>query len=236
MSQGPPSRAAPSTAVRTCGGSRRADRQSRDRRLSLPLALLSVLCLNGCFGAAGAAEESTRLPVRVLDGRGLEWPRDAANDLQYALAAVPGAIFGVADRTTLQQVAANQAQLELDLPTLTEWAAKAARPWVASDGVAVTVMPAETRVTRVMIAAFQPDGGSNYGVGFHDLGLRRNLVLIYVDRACEIESADDGSAASVRYGLALPGAGFYWVRTAPGETIEGIDPESLSIELRPRSG
>ena len=205
-------------------------------RTRLPVALLVLSCLAGCFGANGAVEEPQRLPVRVLDERGLEWPRDTANDLQYALAAIPGAIFGVADRTTLQQASASQAHLEFDPAALTEWATKAAQPWRAGEGVAVTVTPADARLARVMIAAFQPDGGSNYGVGFHDLGPRRNLVLLYVDRACTVESAEGSGDDSVRYGLDLPAAGFYWVRTAPGETIEGVDPDSLTIELRPRGG
>lgn len=208
----------------------------RLRARSITSALLVILCLGGCFGAAGETEDSYDVPVRILDARGLEWPRDAANGLRYALAVVPGAIFGVADRTSLKQIGVSKAQLELDMVELSAWARKSAKPWQVGDGLPVTVKPAETQVARVMLAAFQGEGGSSYGVGFHDLGLRRNLVLLYVDRACTIESADDGAAASVNYALDLPAAGFYWVRTAPGEAIEGVDPDTLSVELRMRGG
>ena len=118
------------------------------------------------------------------------------------------------------------------------WAAKAAQPWRRGEGEVLDVQPAETRVARVMLAAFASAGGSAYGVGFHDLLLRRNLVLIYVDRGCTVttpEATADLGAGSVRYNLKLPGEGWYWLRTAPGEAIEAVELGSLSIELRPRS-
>ena len=192
----------------------------------------------GCSGVVGESEASYHIPIRLLDHDGIEWPRDQTNTLRYALAIVPGTLFGVADRATLRQMTAERAHIGLDMADLAVWAAKAAQPWRQGDGEVLNVHPADTRVARVMLAAFAGSGGSAYGVGFHDLLLRRNLVLVYVDRGCSVTTPEvtaDLAAGSVRYDLKLPHEGWYWLRTAPGEAIEGVDLGSLSIELRPRS-
>ncbi len=221
-------------------GPRRAAWTDRTRRLCLAVALcaLSVIPVSGCSGVLGGSDSSYRIPIRLLDRDGIEWPRDQSNTLRYALAIVPGTLFGVADRATLRQMTAERAHLGLDMADLTAWAAKAAQPWRPGDAEVLNVQPADTRVARVMLAAFASAGGSAYGVGFHDLLLRRNLVLIYVDRGCTVttpEATADLTAGSVRYDLKLPREGWYWLRTAPGEAIADVDLGSLSIELRPRS-
>ncbi len=207
-------------------------------RGAIALCALFVISITGCSGVLGGSDASYRIPIRLLDHDGIEWPRDQSNTLRYALAIVPGTLFGVADRATLRQMTAERAYLGLDMADLTAWAAKAAQPWRQGDGEVLSVQPAETRVARVMLAAFASSGGSAYGVGFHDLLLRRNLVLIYVDQGCTVttpEATADLAAGSVRYDLKLPREGWYWLRTAPGEAIEDVDLGSLSIELRPRS-
>ena len=206
--------------------------------MSIALCAACVLAVSGCSGVLGGNEVSYHIPIRLLDHDGIEWPRDQSNTLRYALAIVPGTLFGVADRATLRQMTAERAQLGLDMADLTAWAAAAAQPWRPANAEVLSVQPADTRVARVMLAAFAGAGGSAYGVGFHDLLLRRNLVLIYVDRGCTVttpEATADLAAGSVRYDLKLPREGWYWLRTAPGEAIEDVDLGSLSIELRPRS-
>jgi len=205
--------------------------------------LLVVLLLAGCFGAAGQTKEHYHVPLRLLDADGIEWPRDATNDLHYALALVPGTIFGVADRTTLRQFNAEKAYLDLDMTDLSAWAAKGAQTWHHGDSEPFAVTPNDTKMARIIPAAYAGKRGSRFGVGFHDLLERRNLALLYVDRGCKVQSpasgtapdsaADGGAAAgAARYALDLPHAGLYWVRMAPGEPIEGLDPGALSIELR----
>lgn len=207
-------------------------------RRTFVLCALFAISMTGCSGVLGGADASYRVPIRLLDHDGIEWPRDQTSTLRYALAIVPGTLFGVADRATLRQMTAERAHLGLDMADLTAWAAKAAQPWRAANAEVLDVQPVDTRVARVMLAAFASSGGSAYGVGFHDLLLRRNLVLIYVDRGCTVTTPEvtaDLAAGSVRYDLKLPREGWYWLRTGPGEAIEDVDLGSLSIELRPRS-
>ena len=67
---------------------------------ALLAALCAVLMLSACD--RGDAQErlsgTLRVPVRVLGPDGIELPREAANELRYALALVPAALFGMADR------------------------------------------------------------------------------------------------------------------------------------------
>lgn len=205
----------------------------RLQRFFLAGALLALL---GCSGSAGEVAADARLPVRLLAANGLEWPRDAANDLRYALALVPGAIFGTADRASLQQLTIDRAHLELDVASRAAWAGGGARPWAAVNE-AVRVEPSDARLARVMLAAFDGRAGSNFGVGMHDLAARNNLVVVYVDRPCTLRS--DAAAlpgAGVQYALEFPRAGFYWVRTAPGEPVTTVTPDVPTVEVRVAGG
>ena len=208
---------------------------------ALLAALCAVLMLSACD--RGDAQErlsgTLRVPVRVLGPDGIELPREAANELRYALALVPAALFGMADRATLKQLTAVQTAIELDGAQLSKWAEAGAKPWLAGEGAELRIAPAGVRVARVMTAAFSPAGESRLGVGFHDLMADTNLVLVYVDRACTVagrlgDSAGGATGEAVALDLRFPAAGLYWLRTVPGLPITVVAPASPTLEVRTR--
>jgi hypothetical protein len=199
--------------------------------------LASALLLAACghSAAVGRLDGVLQLPVRVLGADGIEEPRDSADALRYALALVPGAIFGVADSRTLRQLNADKAHVALDTAALTTWAQSGAMAWRAANTANLQVAPADTRLARLMTAAFSPQGDSRLGVGVHDLAADTNLILVFVDRACSI-TGDYGAAPAdvVHFALHFPAAGIYWVRTAPQQPIIAVAPASPTLDVRTR--
>ena len=214
--------------------------------------LMAALVLSLSLAACGRGAAQVRLagdvwvPVRVLGVDGLEQPREAANQLRYAMALVPAALFGVADRNTLKQLAAEQTRIPLVTEDLTKWAAAGAQPWRAGADEKLQITPVDVRVARIMTAAFSPEGASRAGVGFHDLAQDTNLILVYVDRASSVvgertlgepgavQAAPSAPDAGVRLDLHFPAAGIYWVRTAPAQPIVVVAPASPTLEVRTR--
>lgn len=175
------------------------------------------------------------LQVRVLDVGGVELPREATMQFRYALALVPGALFGVADRTTLRQMNPDKTRIALDTDALTQWAAKGARAWRPTADGALTIAPTSVRVARVMSAAFTPQGDSHLGVGFHDLTTDNNLILMYVDAPCAITGTTGPPEHRVVVDLRFGAAGLYWLRSAPSQTIIGFPPRSPTLDVRTRN-
>ena len=227
----------------------------------LPAALIAaVLLLSAC--RHGDAQErltgTLQVPVRVLGPDGIEQPREAANLLRYALALVPATLFGMADRATLRQLAADKTRIALITDELSIWAKAGARPWLPGADETLQITPADVRVARVMTAAFSPEGDSRLGVGFHDLAEDTNLILVYVDRACTVvghhgaeSKADDKTAApagndagasagghsvssAVQVNLRFAAPGLYWVRTALDQPIAVVAPTSPALEVHTR--
>lgn len=212
-----------------------------------PLVMMVALALSLAACGRGDAQArlagDVRVPVRVLGADGIEQPREAANLLRYAMALVPATLFGMADRSTLKQLAAEQTRLPLLTDELIKWAAAGAQPWRAGADEKLQIAPIDVRVARIMTAAFSPEGESRSGVGFYDLAENTNLILVYVDRASSVvgerslvehEATAAAPHAVVRFDLHFPAAGIYWVRTEPAQPIMVVAPASPTLDVRTR--
>ncbi len=192
------------------------------RTLNFVLVFAMLLACTACsnnsvvkedYGKTGVLRIDTHVEYVDIDNKHLEkeqFPKDVVLAFPY----IAGGIFGSPDSEPLFVVRVNEELgFSLDLTEKQTIIENASRPLVnlwLERGLAIT--PADTRLSRLGTFPFdvitnKPIGGG----GFISPSLRNTLILIYVDRACEIKGEISVSGQLYNHQLELPGKGYFWV-------------------------
>lgn len=192
-------------------------------KLQLLIVVLAVALLAACATRPQGEEPSVAASLTVVNARvqylgpdrsvlpGSHFPKDVVIILPY----LSGAIFGnPRSKPIFQKRLTGELEFSLVLSdALAEMQAGAAtltREW-ASRGLSVT--PEDTRLARIGTFAFNARTREELGYGgFIDTTTLDNLILVYVDRACEISGSFKLGEESYRHAIRLPAAGFHWLR------------------------
>ena len=138
-----------------------------------------------------------------------QYPKDVVLMFPY----VSGAIFGTTSDTPIYIVQVDkQLNFSLDLTGKESEIDKVAAPlteeWI---GVGLSAEPTDTRITRIGTFPYSSTIESIDVGGFIDPESRNTMILVYVDRACEIKGEVDIGREHYSHQLMFPGKGFHWI-------------------------
>ena len=99
----------------------------------------------------------------------------------------------------------------------------------------LSITPADTRLSRLATLPYdaitqKPVGGG----GFINPSSRNRLILIYVDRACEIQGELDLSEGHYIHQLVLPTDGYFWLeisKTPEGTSVLSVYPDDGEVHF-----
>ncbi len=94
----------------------------------------------------------------------------------------------------------------------------------------LNIQPVETRISRIGTFAYNAETAEPIGAGgFIDENTRDNLILIYVDRACQITGDFTLGNEFFVHTITLPTAGFHWLR------VHNTGPEQFELKRHPHT-
>lgn len=185
--------------------------------------LAAGLACAGCAGGPGARDRargvagSVALEVRFLDeGRELLPASAPPEDLVLDLAFVPGAVYGAAlSGTVLRLPLAGDGRVHLDPDGMRDLARRYAVPLLATEfNQGIVTDPPGARLVRVgTFARRRALEATAAGTGIFCLVGDRvhDLVLVYFGEAVVLRGRSLAGGEAVRFDIAIPAAGFYWL-------------------------
>ncbi len=143
---------------------------------------------------------------------------------------ISGAIFGAPDSSPVYIVKVDEQlrfslNLQDKLPEIKSAAAPLSNEWKL---LGLSVKPENTRIARLGTFPFdavtrKPLGGG----GFIDPVSRNTLILVYVDRPCEIKGSIDFDNELYEHNLKFSTGGFHWIKIAT------LSPNKFRLERHP---
>jgi hypothetical protein len=138
-----------------------------------------------------------------------QYPKDVVLMFPY----VSGAIFGNTSDTPVYIVQVDrQLNFSLNLSEkmaeIDKTATSLTEEWLS---VGLTVEPGDTRISRIGTFPYSSTNESIGVGGFIDPVSRNTMILVYVDRACEIKGEVDIGREHYSHHLKFSGKGFHWI-------------------------
>lgn len=212
------------------------------------LSLILLYCLAGTLISCGGVEEDEGpTPVRQIDFRIehhiLQRDRTLPNgplpdSVVVEFLPIPGDFFGRAEGESLSVQVSTRKPLHWKEEFFGAPFRKAAKPWTRDRHSLIdSVFPADARICRVGTflsgkdeeMLFPDSAWESYGWA---TSTRRDLALVYVDRACSIRGAETHcSGLTATMNLDFPGAGFYFI--ANGSTRNAKQEDTVRFRIEP---
>jgi hypothetical protein len=200
--------------------SRQPPGQKMDKlKLLLPL---SMVFLSGCTAYQVNIEADQTTGITRIDSSveyvgpdnihlsEEQYPKDVVLMFPY----VTGSIFGTTSPAPIYIVQVDrQLNFSLDLTEKIDEIHKAAAPLTEQwRSIGLTIEPEKTRIIRIGTFPYSYATEDSIGVGgFIDPVSRNTMILVYVDRACEIKGEVDSGREHYSHHLLFSGKGFHWI-------------------------
>ena len=190
------------------------------RAALLTIAFLTLL--PGCVSSIPDQHSPEHKSVSVIDTM-VEYvgPNNIQLDDSYyprkvalAFPMVVGGIFGVAgDKAIFASELDQSLRINIDLTEREDEVNRTILPlsdeWRESG---LHIEPQDTRIGRLGTFAYSLEDGRQIGAGgFIDPATRRNLILLYVDRACRLTGELSMENRTYRHELEFAEQGFHWI-------------------------
>lgn len=194
--------------------------------------------LAGCQTAA--TTPSSRVTMRVLvapAGSAEPVAAPSGSSIGVMLSTIRGSLVGDDDGSPVVVLPGKRSgTIELDLDMIGDLAAKTAMPVagiVLNQGM--QFQPADVRIARV--STFAVDGRTGRplsgGTGFWDVNQRKQVLLVYFDRACSVTGTAQWPPDPAKFEFSVPTAGLHWLLLDDGESgyaISGLtQPSQVAI-------
>ena len=182
------------------------------------LRLLSVVLL--CFWNLAVAEFPEFLDASITES------------VQPVVVLIPGQLFGSGPKDALVPLASGESpNISYPLYVLKSVAEQSAAEQTEkseSDGLVVT--PAETRLMRFGTFA-KASGNRDRAGNFYEVSTGNLLLLVYVDRPCQIEGEVVGSGKAYVHEIDFDRAGFHWIAEVSEGLLKNVA-NSTEVEFR----
>jgi len=197
--------------------------------LSKLLLPLCIICLSGCTTDQVITGSDPTVGITRIDSSveyvgpdnihlsEEQYPKDVILMLPY----VTGSIFGTTSPAPVYIVPVDsQLNFSLDLTEKIDEIDKAAAPLTEEwRSIGLTVEPANTRIIRIGTFPYSFVTEDSIGVGgFIDPVSRNTMILVYVNRACEIKGEVDLGREHYSHHLIFSGKGFHWIEVIKRST------------------
>jgi len=190
--------------------------------LSKLLLPLCIIYLSGCMtDRAATVSDQTEGITRIDSSVEFVGPDNIhLSEEQYPKAVilmfpyVTGSIFGTTSPAPVYIVPVDrQLNFSLNLTEKIAEIAKAAAPLTEEwRSIGLTVEPGNTRIIRIATFPYSYATKDLIGVGgFIEPVSRNTMILVYVDRACEIKGEVDSGREHYSHHLLFSGKGFHWI-------------------------
>jgi hypothetical protein len=192
--------------------------------------------VNKDYGNPGVLRIETHVEYVDTDNRHLEkeqFPKDVVLAFPY----IAGGIFGRADSEPLfVERVTEELGFSLELADKQSIIENASRPlmgkWLE---LGLNITPAETRLSRIGTFSFNGITDKHIGGGGFINSLSRNsVILIYVDRACEIKGEIKVGKKLYIHQIELPAKGYFWIeieKTSEATSILSAHPNNGDVHF-----
>ncbi|MGI9286907.1 MAG: hypothetical protein ACR2P1_16090 [Pseudomonadales bacterium] len=183
--------------------------------------LCCILVLSSCanqssrwFGANAWQADNFNTALRFFDvDFKKQLQRYAADELIIWFPLITGNFYGLPNEDAiLKPELDSKLRFKFALRTITSRIDQLARAFPADSGE-LKIEPVDTRVARLGTFVINPNTGETIGpTAWVDANNTYIMMLVYFDRACEINGRLEQANKTYIHDIKIPGPGFYWLR------------------------